>query len=394
MSKRGDHRVDEARLARARRAGDEQVGHLGETRHDEAAFDILAETDRHGVDALDRRTRAQHIAERDDLAVLVRDLHADRAFARDRRKDVDLIARDRVADVLGERGDALNLHAGAEFDLVPRNRGAPTHAGDPRIHLELLEHFGDCGDDLVVGGAARLGRRSRPEYRRRRQSVRRRLARPCAGQFELACPALLARLGGEPGKQPWRIFAQSGRAGRLDLTSELLDRVLRAHQVFQQFDAEVATVTVGLHCSRRLVATDDGTVEGVILPRLAATPPRQACRIRVVEPQIAERAELEGRRLPADVLVLRRGLRELCTEQVGVQLTQPLADAVRRCLGDNEQRQGKQHAHDGHGKPHGTKCHEGPADDPADDPSGASEGHCAVGGRGLATVDMAQCCDR
>ena len=48
------HRVHEARLAGAGRAGDEEVGHLGEVRDDVAAADVLADADRHRVRAAAR----------------------------------------------------------------------------------------------------------------------------------------------------------------------------------------------------------------------------------------------------------------------------------------------------------------------------------------------------
>ena len=80
---RGDHRVHEARLAGAGGSRNEQMRHFGEVRHDEATLDVLAETDRHGVNARGARLRAKHIAERHDLTIGVGNLDANRTLARD-----------------------------------------------------------------------------------------------------------------------------------------------------------------------------------------------------------------------------------------------------------------------------------------------------------------------
>ena len=61
---RGDHRVHEARLARAGGAGHQQVRHLGEVGDDEAALDVLADADDHRVVGLAGVVAAQHVAER------------------------------------------------------------------------------------------------------------------------------------------------------------------------------------------------------------------------------------------------------------------------------------------------------------------------------------------
>ena len=80
---RGDHRVDEARLARAGGAGDEQVRHLGEVRDDVAALDVLADADDHRVlGALAPRWLRSTSPSDDGLAVGVGDLDADRATCR------------------------------------------------------------------------------------------------------------------------------------------------------------------------------------------------------------------------------------------------------------------------------------------------------------------------
>ena len=75
-----------------------------------------------------RGRRAEHVAERDDLAVGVGDLDADRALAGDRGEDAHLVRGDGVGDVVGERGDALDLDAVADLDLVLRDGRAAREA--------------------------------------------------------------------------------------------------------------------------------------------------------------------------------------------------------------------------------------------------------------------------
>jgi hypothetical protein len=162
---RGDHRVDEARLARAGGAGDEQVGHLREVGDDVAALDVLADAHHHRVLAGARHLAAQHVAEADLLAVGVRDLDADRGLAGDRAEDAHVGRGDGIRDVLGEGGDPLDLDAGAELDLVAGDRRATAEAGDLGVDLELVEHRRQRLDDGVVGCAACLVRAAGLEER-------------------------------------------------------------------------------------------------------------------------------------------------------------------------------------------------------------------------------------
>ena len=100
---RGEDRVDAARLARAGRAGDQQVRHACEVAVDGDAVDALPEPDRER--ARRRRDLAVDVAERDEVRGEVRHLDADCLLARDRREDADLGRRERVAEVVAELGD-------------------------------------------------------------------------------------------------------------------------------------------------------------------------------------------------------------------------------------------------------------------------------------------------
>ena len=158
---RGDHRVDEARLAGAGGTGDEQVRHLGEVGDDVAALDVLADAHDHRVLVAAGRLAAQHVAEADLLAVGVGDLDADRATCPGSATEDAHVGRgDGVRDVLGQRGDPLDLDARAELDLVAGDRRAAGEAGDLGVDLELVEDLGERLDDPVVGRAARLVRAS------------------------------------------------------------------------------------------------------------------------------------------------------------------------------------------------------------------------------------------
>ena len=155
---RRDHRVDEARLAGARRTRDEHVRHLREVRDDVAAFDVLADTHDHRVRVVARRLAAQHVAEADEFLVGVRDLDTDGLLAGDRRQDAHVGARDGVRDVLAQPRHTVDLDARAEFDLVARHRRAARKPADDGIDAELLEYLGQRVDDTVVRGGTLLGR--------------------------------------------------------------------------------------------------------------------------------------------------------------------------------------------------------------------------------------------
>ena len=76
-----------------------------------------------------------------------------------------------VGDVLGQRGDPLDLDGGAELDLVAGDRRPAGEAGDLRVDVELLEHLGQRVRPRVVGLGARLDGRAGLAARRVRQLV-------------------------------------------------------------------------------------------------------------------------------------------------------------------------------------------------------------------------------
>ncbi len=86
----GDHRVHERGLTGAGGAGHEEVGHLGQVGHDVAALDVLADAHDHGVVGAAGVLAAEHVAQRDGLAVRVGDLDADGGLAGDGAQDADV----------------------------------------------------------------------------------------------------------------------------------------------------------------------------------------------------------------------------------------------------------------------------------------------------------------
>ena len=105
-----EHRVDADRLAGAGRPGDQQVRHRRQVADERLAVDGLAERERQ------LRLRAlvgvglEQLAQRDLLAVRIRNLDADRRLAGD-AIDQHRLGLHRQAEVVGEAGDLAVLHA-------------------------------------------------------------------------------------------------------------------------------------------------------------------------------------------------------------------------------------------------------------------------------------------
>ncbi len=85
----------------------------------------------------------EHVGQAHHFPVDVGHLDADRGLAGNRREHPDALGRHRIGDVLLQRGDLLDLHARAEFDLVTGDGRAAGASGDRGVDLELLQHLGD-----------------------------------------------------------------------------------------------------------------------------------------------------------------------------------------------------------------------------------------------------------
>ena len=222
---RREDRVDAAGLARAGRAGDQEVRHAREVGPDRGARDVLAEPDRERARGCGQVV--EDVAERDEVRLEIRDLDAHRLLARDRREDPDLGRRERIGEVVLQCGDLRDLRAGRELQLVacdarsgdladrswPRFRSASASARARRrsrsatstatslaeeerrriarsgsvysscsaelAHVEEARLVGVLGGDGLDRAAATAGRRrSRPGSRGRRRPAAR---RPGAG---------------------------------------------------------------------------------------------------------------------------------------------------------------------------------------------------------------------
>ena len=169
---RRDERVDEARLAGAGRPGDQHVRHLGEVHELRSSVHVLAERDGQRVLVVDRRLRAQDVAEHHEVADLVRQLDADRGATRDRRDDPHVGRRERVRDVVGERQHLVDLGAGLDLHLVQRDRRPAMRRHDVRRHAEGVEGAFERGLLVLLVAFARGRRRRRSEQLERRELVR------------------------------------------------------------------------------------------------------------------------------------------------------------------------------------------------------------------------------
>ncbi len=135
----GQHRVDAARLARSGLARHKEVGHVGQVDHDRPSGDVATETHFERVNGGGRLLGHEQIADGDQGAVDVRNLDADRLFARDRREDSHIGCGHRIRDVLLETRDAGDLHAGSQLVLEHRDRRADPDTDEAGLDVVLAE---------------------------------------------------------------------------------------------------------------------------------------------------------------------------------------------------------------------------------------------------------------
>ena len=113
--------------------------HLSHVGQHEATLDVLAQADGQRMVIGTGFGRTQHIPEADHLFVEVRDLDPDGGFPGDRGQDADLVAADRIGDVVCQACDLRDLDGVAELYLVTGDCGAACIAGDPGVDGELLQ---------------------------------------------------------------------------------------------------------------------------------------------------------------------------------------------------------------------------------------------------------------
>ena len=179
VEQRQHHRVDGRGLARAGRAADQQVRHAREIRDDRRAADVLAEHQRQRRSHLVVSLRLDDLAERHQLALLVRNLQADRRLAGNDFDHAHADRRQRTRQVLRQIADLADLDARRRAQLEARDDRAGMHFDDFGLDVEVAQLQLDQPRHRFerLGGIAALAWRRIVEQRQRRQLLRRRSAR-------------------------------------------------------------------------------------------------------------------------------------------------------------------------------------------------------------------------
>ena len=187
---REDHGVQADRLARPGAAGHQQVGHLGQVEDQGLALDVLAQEERDAALLGSAADAVDHVAQPDDVAVVVGNFDADGRLARDRGHDPHAGHRQGDGQVVGQAHDPRDPQTGLELDLELGDHRAGVDLDDADLVAEIeqgpLQEHGP-GMDL---GLVLLDRE------------RRRAARA-------------ARKGGSSNGEPGRRRRQGGQVGRV-----------------------------------------------------------------------------------------------------------------------------------------------------------------------------------
>ena len=137
---RHDEGVDGHALARAGRAGDQQVRHGVQLGGHDAAVDVLAHGQRDLRLRAEELLRLDHLAQPDGFALVVRHLDADRGLAR-HALDENAFGAQRQAEIVAQAGDAAVLDAGFGLELEGRDHRAGIDLHHLAAHVELAALF-------------------------------------------------------------------------------------------------------------------------------------------------------------------------------------------------------------------------------------------------------------
>src|SRR5690606_23048468 len=96
------------------------------------------------------------------------------------------------------------------------------------------------------------------------------------------------------------------------------------------------------------------------------------------------------RRVAGALRGLRGGLLQLFAEEVGVELSETAADAIRRRLRDDEEREHEEQRRNDHPEPEDVARHERLARHPSDDTAASGERHGSIRRLRRAAEEMAQ----
>ena len=129
--------------------------------------DVLAERERERRLQLVVRLGLHDLAERHDLANLVRDLEPNVRLARNDLDDAHAHRRERAREVFREVADLAAFHSGRRLELEPRDDGARVHRHDLGLDAEVVELDLDQPRHRFerLGGIAALAQRRIVEQR-------------------------------------------------------------------------------------------------------------------------------------------------------------------------------------------------------------------------------------
>ena len=139
VEQRQDHGVDGNRLARSRRARDEQMRHAREIDDDRLAADCLAKRDGEPVFGFLEVLRTQQFAQIDGLAALVRQFDAD-GIAPLNDGDAGREGRHGARDIVGKTDDPRGFDAGRGLKFIERDHRTRPHMDDLALDAEILKH--------------------------------------------------------------------------------------------------------------------------------------------------------------------------------------------------------------------------------------------------------------
>ena len=148
-----DEGVDHDALARAGRAGDEEVGHAPQVGGPGVPGHVAPEGEGELRWRFEEARLLDHAAQGHDVEVGIGDLQADHALARDGRLDAQRPCREGHREVVGQGLDPADLDVRRRLDLVLGDHRAGVAADDLGLDVEARELL---DDDLLVAAVDRL----------------------------------------------------------------------------------------------------------------------------------------------------------------------------------------------------------------------------------------------
>ena len=132
-------------------AGDEAVRHFREVGDDGMTINVLAERNGNARLVAASLNRLEQIAHDDFGLDRVWHFDANGTFSRHGREDVDALGLERGGNIVGERGDFFQLHAGRRMQFITRDGRA---FGD--VTGRNLSNVGRCAPVCAMSRAAAI----------------------------------------------------------------------------------------------------------------------------------------------------------------------------------------------------------------------------------------------